>query len=56
MLSLDELSSFMSLVTYDLNTFTWPFIETIIATKDFDSEAEESMKQYILDTVEYIQQ
>lgn len=55
-LSLDELSSFMSLVTYDLNTFTWPFIETIIATKDFDSEAEESMKQYILDTVEYIQQ
>lgn len=54
-LSLDQLSIFMTFATKDLTNYTWPFIETIIATKDFDSEAEESMKLYITDTVDFIQ-
>lgn len=54
-LSLPQLSAFMILASNDLADYEWPFLETIIATKDFDTAAEESMKQYILDTVECIQ-
>lgn len=54
-LTLDQLSTFMVLATNDLTDYTWPFIETIVATKDFDAPAEESMQQYITDTVEFIQ-
>ena len=55
-LSLSQLTAFMNLATNDLADYEWPFLETIIATKDFDQAAEESMKQYILDTVECVQQ
>jgi len=54
-LSLDQIGLFMEYATKDLTDYSWPFIETIIATKDFDAEAEESMKQYITDTVDFIQ-
>ncbi len=55
-LSMDQLDAFMVLATNDLEDYEWPFLETIIATKDFDQEAEKDMKQYILDTVECVQQ
>ena len=54
-LNLNQINTFMSLVTTDLTTYNWPFIETIEATKDFDSEAESSMKEYITDIVNFIQ-
>ena len=55
-LSLSQLDAFMTLASNDLADYEWPFLETIIATKDFDQEAEKDMKQYILDTVECVQQ
>jgi len=54
-LSLNQLSLFMTIASKDLTDYTWPFIETIIATKDFDAAAEHSMQAYITDTVDYIQ-
>jgi hypothetical protein len=35
--------------------YDWLFIETILALKDFDGEAEESMKAYINDQVAFVQ-
>jgi F-type H+/Na+-transporting ATPase subunit alpha len=35
-LNLTQINRFMSLIIKDLTTYKWPFIETIIATKDFD--------------------
>nr|YP_010003105.1 ATP synthase subunit 1 [Ulva sp. TM708]AZP40138.1 ATP synthase subunit 1 [Ulva sp. TM708] len=54
-LSLDQINQFMILVVNDLTTYSWPFVETIAATKDFDSDAESSMQEYITDMVNYIQ-
>lgn len=54
-LSLDQINQFMTLVVNDLTTYSWPFVETIVATKDFDSDAESSMQEYITDMVNYIQ-
>jgi len=54
-LSLDQINQFMTLVVNDLTTYSWTFVETIAATKDFDSDAESSMKEYITDMVNYIQ-
>lgn len=54
-LTLSQIDLFMALASKDLTTYHWPFIETIVATKDFDPEAEESMKEYITTTVSYIQ-
>jgi len=54
-LNLNQIDTFMSLVIKDLTNYNWPFVETILATKDFDSEAESSMQEYINDTVEFIQ-
>lgn len=53
-LALGQIDKFMSLVTKDLENYSWPFVETIEATKDFDS-AETSMQEYINTTVEFIQ-
>ena len=46
-LNLDQIEQFMTIVTNDLTAFKWPFVETIVATKDYDSEAESSMQEYI---------
>ena len=54
-LNLDQIEQFMTIVTNDLTAFKWPFVETIVATKDYDSEAESSMQEYITDTVNLIQ-
>lgn len=54
-LNLSQIDMFMAYVTQDLTNYSWPFIETIIATKDFDTEAESSMQEYIKDTVDFIQ-
>lgn len=54
-LNLSQIDMFMAYVTKDLTNYSWPFIETIIATKDFDTEAESSMQEYIKDTVDFIQ-
>lgn len=54
-LSLGQIDKFMNIVTKDLVHYSWPFIETIEATKDFDQAAEQSMQQYITDTVDFIQ-
>lgn len=54
-LSLNQIDTFMTIVSKDLVNYSWPFIETIIATKDFDQAAEQSMQQYITDTVDFIQ-
>jgi F-type H+/Na+-transporting ATPase subunit alpha len=54
-LNLKQIDIFMSLVTKDLTTYSWPFVETLAATKDYDSDAELSMQEYINDTVEFIQ-
>lgn len=50
-----QIEHFLNTVSADLETYDWLFVETIIATKDFDGEAEESMKTYINDQVEFIQ-
>lgn len=54
-LSLPQIDIFMTYAKNDMNNYVWPFIETILATKDFDSAAEDSMKQYITDTVHFIE-
>lgn len=54
-LSLNQIDWFIELATKDLTDFKWSFIETIIATKDFDADAEQSMKAYITDTIEFVQ-
>jgi F-type H+/Na+-transporting ATPase subunit alpha len=54
-LNLNQIDVFMAYAKKDLTDYAWPFIETIVATKDFDAAAEESMKQYITDTVDFIQ-
>lgn len=54
-LNLAQIDTFMTYATQDLTQYNWPFIETIVATKDFDAQAEESMKAYINDTVDFIQ-
>ena len=54
-LSLPQIDVFMTYAKNDMNNYVWPFIETILATKDFDSAAEDSMKQYITDTVNFIE-
>jgi F0F1-type ATP synthase alpha subunit len=54
-LSLDQINYFIELASTDLTKFKWPFIETIVATKDFDADAEQSMVNYISDTIEFIQ-
>ena len=54
-LNLSQIDKFMTLVTQDLTNYKWPFVETIIATKDFDENAEASMQEYIKDTVDFIQ-
>lgn len=54
-LNLNQINTFMSLVTNDLTKYNWSFVETIIATKDYDSDAESSMQEYITDIVEFIQ-
>jgi F-type H+/Na+-transporting ATPase subunit alpha len=54
-LSLNQIDWFIELATKDLTDFKWSFIETIIATKDFDVDAEQSMKAYITDTIEFVQ-
>ena len=54
-LNLEQINQFMAIVTNDLTAYSWPFVETIVATKDFDSEAESSMQEYITDTVNFIQ-
>lgn len=54
-LNLNQIDMFMAYVTKDLTNYSWPFVETIIATKDFDTEAESSMQEYIKDTVDFIQ-
>jgi hypothetical protein len=54
-LNLNQIDQFMSLVTNDLTAYSWPFVETIAATKDFDSDAESSMQEYITDIVNFIQ-
>jgi hypothetical protein len=41
----------MRTASLDLVDYDWLFIETILALKDFDGEAEESMKAYINDQV-----
>jgi F0F1-type ATP synthase alpha subunit len=56
---LDQLNStqidhFMRTASLDLVDYDWLFIETILALKDFDGEAEESMKAYI-DQVAFVQ-
>lgn len=53
-LTLKQISLFMECATKDLTDFIWSFIETIIATTDFDAETETNMKIYITDTTEYI--
>ena len=55
-LNLNQINTFMSLASKDLTSYHWPFIETIVATKDFDAHAESSMLQYVNDTVDFIQQ
>lgn len=54
-LNLAQIDTFMNYATADLTQYNWPFIETLVATKDFDAQAEESMKGYINDTVDFIQ-
>jgi F-type H+/Na+-transporting ATPase subunit alpha len=54
-LNLSQIEQFMTIVTNDLTAYKWPFVETIVATKDYDSEAESSMQEYITDTVNFIQ-
>ena len=54
-LNLSQIDTFMNLAKNDLVNYHWPFIETIVATKDFDAQAEESMKTYVSDTVDFIQ-
>lgn len=54
-LNLSQIEQFMTIVTLDLTAYKWPFVETIVATKDYDSEAESSMQEYITDTVNFIQ-
>lgn len=54
-LSFSQIDTFISLVIKDLTDFQWSFIETIIATKDFDSESENTMIAYIKDVVLFIQ-
>ena len=54
-LNLSQIDKFMLLVTQDLKNYNWPFVETIVATKNFDTEAESSMQEYISDTVDFIQ-
>jgi F-type H+/Na+-transporting ATPase subunit alpha len=53
-LTIKQINQFMALAKNDLTNYIFSFIETINATKDFDSVAEASMKQYISDTVEFI--
>ena len=50
-----QIDAFMTYAKKDLTDYAWSFIETIVATKDFDSLSEDSMKQYISTTVEFIQ-
>jgi hypothetical protein len=45
----------MRTASLDLVDYDWLFIETILALKDFDGEAEESMKAYINDQVAFVQ-
>lgn len=54
-LNLDQIEQFMTIVTKDLTAYKWPFVEAIVATRDYDSEAESSMQEYITDTVNFIQ-
>jgi F-type H+-transporting ATPase subunit alpha len=54
-LTFSQIDTFISLVIKDLTDFQWSFIETIIATKDFDSESENTMIAYIKDVVLFIQ-
>jgi len=53
-LSLNQIDTFIQLITKDLTNFKFSFIEYMIASKDFDAESEKSMKTYILDTIEFI--
>ena len=53
-LTLEQISVFMECASKDLTDYIWSFIETIIATTDFDEEAETNMKAYIIDTTEFI--
>ena len=50
-----QIDAFMTYAKKDLTDYAWPFLETILATKDFDSLSEDSMKEYISTTVEFIQ-
>lgn len=54
-LALSQIDTFMNYVTKDIENYTWSFVETIEATKDFDGAAETSMQEYINTTVEFIQ-
>lgn len=53
-LSLAQIDKFITLSSHDLVNTSWPFIETITATKDFDQAAEQSMVQYISDSVDQL--
>jgi F-type H+-transporting ATPase subunit alpha len=55
-LSLNQIDRFIVLVTNDLTHYAWSFIEVIVATKDFDSDAEQDMLSYLTDTIQYVQQ
>jgi F-type H+-transporting ATPase subunit alpha len=50
-----QIDHFMRTASLDLVSYDWLFIETILASKDFDGEAEESMKAYINDQVAFVQ-
>jgi F-type H+/Na+-transporting ATPase subunit alpha len=53
-LSIKQITDFIKLAKNDFKDNIYSFIETINATKDFDTVAEQEMKQYILDTISVI--
>lgn len=50
-----QIDQFMAYAKKDLTDYAWPFLETIIATKDFDSPSETTMQEYVNTTVAFIQ-